>query len=427
MLKRQVGLLGAVGMGLGSILGTGVFVSIGLGAGVAGPSVVLSIMVAALLAMCNGLSSAQLAASHPVSGGTYEYGYRWLNPTLGFIAGWMFLCAKGASAATAALGCAGYFARFADLPVDRLFPFTALGVLLLTTMLVLIGLRRTNVVNTLLVTCTFIVLLIFIVACFPRSEVVGNREQLLQTFQLGNSKQAFAEACALMFVAFTGYGRIATLGEEVKAPERTIPRAIIVTLLISSVLYVAVAFVCVTNLDSQVLSEITISSAAPLEFVAEHTGHPQVAWIVSMGAVTAMVSVLLNLILGLSRVALAMGRRGDLPRQLSYVNEKTASPTIAVIFVSLVIGALVMIGNVKLTWSFSAFTVLIYYSLTNLAATRLTPAERLYSPLFAWCGLLGCMSLAFWVEPKAWVSGLVLIAVGLFLRRFLCWSSTSQD
>jgi APA family basic amino acid/polyamine antiporter len=107
-LRREVGVVGATMMGLGSIVGTGIFVSMGIAAGSAGPAVVLAIALSALIAVCNGLSSAQLAAAHPVSGGTYEYGYRWLHPSLGFLAGWMFVCAKTASAATAALGFSGY-------------------------------------------------------------------------------------------------------------------------------------------------------------------------------------------------------------------------------------------------------------------------------------------------------------------------------
>ena len=115
-LARVVGLWGAVWMGLGSILGTGVFVSLGIATGVVGSGVVLAVALAALVATANGLSSAQLAAAHPVSGGTYEYGHRLVNPVAGFTAGWMFLAAKSASAATAALGCAGYLLHTLGLP-----------------------------------------------------------------------------------------------------------------------------------------------------------------------------------------------------------------------------------------------------------------------------------------------------------------------
>ena len=150
-LRREVGLFGAVMMGLGSIVGTGVFVSIGLGAEIAGPAVVLAILVAAAVAGANGLSSAQLAASHPVSGGSYEYGYQYLNPALGFTAGWMFLCAKSASAATAALGFSGYLLNLfgVEQPVARIL--VAVAVVAILTAIILRGIRSSNRINTLIV------------------------------------------------------------------------------------------------------------------------------------------------------------------------------------------------------------------------------------------------------------------------------------
>ena len=168
-LQRRVSVFGAVMMGLGSIVGTGVFVSLGLGAGIAGSGVVLALVLAGALAACNGLSSAQLAAAHPVSGGTYEYGYRYLNPTLGFSAGWMFLAAKSASAATAALGFAGYVVHlhpswsegFASLPV-----VLAVCAVAALTWLVLTGLRRSSVFNIVIVSVTMLALVAFVGAGF---------------------------------------------------------------------------------------------------------------------------------------------------------------------------------------------------------------------------------------------------------------------
>ena len=153
-LKRVIGLPGAVMLGLGSIIGTGVFVSLGIGAGIAGPMVLPAIALAGLVALCNGLSSAQLAANHPVSGGTYEYGHRWLNPSLGFVAGWMFLCAKSASAATAALGFALHLAPDHSLPI-------ALATVGAVTALTLTGMQRSNTVNTLIVAAVLLTLFIF--------------------------------------------------------------------------------------------------------------------------------------------------------------------------------------------------------------------------------------------------------------------------
>ena len=170
-LRRDIGIGGAMMMGLGSIVGTGVFVSIAIATGIAGADVIFAITIAALVAICNGLSSAQLAANYPVSGGTYEYGYRLLPTSLGFIAGWMFLFAKSASAATAALGLSGYLLVIIGADQGQYGNFVsvtiALLVLLLLTVLTLIGIKRTNSINILIVSVTLISLVCFIVMGLP--------------------------------------------------------------------------------------------------------------------------------------------------------------------------------------------------------------------------------------------------------------------
>jgi APA family basic amino acid/polyamine antiporter len=412
-LARVVGVPGAVLMGLGSILGTGIFVSIGIAAGVAGPSVILAVAVAAVVATFNGLSSAQLAASHPVSGGTYEYGYRYLNPTLGFTAGWMFLSAKSASAATAALGFAGY-------ALNALGPWGSIARIVLAlvtvgllTVVVASGMRQSNRTNAVIVSLTLLALLAFVLAGIP-SALDGAPEHLTGFFEAeGNGASGLLHATALMFVAYTGYGRIATLGEEIREPRRSIPKAIVVTLLMTMGLYAAVAFVAVAAVGAPQVAEATRAAAAPLEVVARGFRVPGVAWLVAAGAVTAMLGVLLNLLLGLSRVLLAMSRRGDMPRGLARMAGEHASPRRAVVVAGVIIATLALTGSVKTTWSFSAFTVLVYYALTNLAALRLPAESRLYSQWVPASGLVSCLGLAFWVEPTIWFAGLVLIGVGL--------------
>jgi APA family basic amino acid/polyamine antiporter len=413
LLPRQVGTVGAVLMGLGSILGTGVFVSLSIAAGIAGPAVVLAVAIAALVALCNGLNSAQLAANHPVSGGTYEYGYRYLNPWLGFTAGWLFLLAKSASAATAALGFASYLlnslgwaGRGWQVPI-------ALFAVAVLTLIVLSGIQRSNRANVVIVCLTLLALGVFILAGLP--PLIGGGWQNFTPFFPGeNSIAAVLQASALIFVAYTGYGRIATLGEEVKKPERTIPRAIIVALLLTMLLYLAVAVVGVVA--GGTFLHGGSGNAAPLEATMRQLGVPGGAAILAIGAITAMLGVLLNLILGLSRVLLAMGRRGDMPALVAQLNRSGTSPSAAVLVMGSAIALLVLIGNVKTTWSFSAFTVLVYYAITNLAALRLPPQERLYPRWLAWVGLCTCIFLAFWVEVQIWLIGLGAIGLGLLWK-----------
>jgi APA family basic amino acid/polyamine antiporter len=416
-LQQQLGVFGATMMGLGSIVGTGVFVSIGIAAGIAGPAVILAVALAALVATCNGLSSAQLAASHPVSGGTYEYGYKYLNSWLGFTAGWMFLLAKSASAATAALGFSGYLLSALGLSRGYLIP-VALAAVLVFTLIVLGGIRRSNVANIAIVSVTLLALAFFVVAGFPSMSRANLTPFFAAAPNEGGALAALFHASALMFVAYTGYGRIATLGEEVREPRRTIPKAIILTLLVTMALYIAVAIIGVGAVGAGVLSGAAQGAngtqPAPLAVAARQFSLPFSSQILAIGAITAMLGVLLNLILGLSRVLLAMGRRRDMPGIFAHLNPSETTPVYAVVMMGVTVAGLVLIGNVKTTWSFSAFTVLIYYALTNLAALRMPSEERLYPAWIAGSGLVFCLFLAFWVEQQTWLLGLILIVLGLF-------------
>lgn len=397
-------------MGLGSIVGTGIFVSIGIAAGVAGPAVILAIALGALVAICNGLSSAQLAANHPVSGGSYEYGYEYLTPALGFTAGWMFLVAKSASAATAALGFAGYLLNLLQVDVSWVVPVALLAVITLTV-IVLGGIRRSNLANTVIVSVTLLALAFFVLACLPPAIAAGTTNF---TPFFTSSPASVLQASALMFVAYTGYGRIATMGEEARSPRQTIPKAMIICLIVTMVLYLTVATVSIGAVGTDVLSQATQQTqAAPLEVVIRQVTGAGGAVIVAIGAITAMLGVLLNLILGLSRVLLAMGRRRDMPRLFAKLNQAQTTPYWAVIAVSVLIAILTFTGNVKTTWSFSAFSVLIYYAITNFAALRLPSDAILFPRWVAWAGLVSCLFLAFWVEPSIWITGIGLIVAGL--------------
>ncbi len=412
-LKRELGVFGAVMMGLGSILGTGVFVSIGIASGIVGPAVIFAIAIAAGVALCNALNSAQLAANHAVSGGTYEYGYKYLNSWFGFTAGWTFLLAKSASAATAALGFGGYFLNLIGVNNSDLLVPLGLTAVVILTFIVLSGLRRSTITNTIIVSMTVVALGLFVIGGLP-TFVENSGENLTPFFSAdGNPVANLLQAAALMFVAYTGYGRIATLGEEVREPRRVIPTAIIVTMVVTMILYMSVAVIGVGAVGTDVLSGSAQPQAAPLEIAALTFNVPLVAQIAAIGAITAMLGVLLNLLLGLSRVLLAMGRRNDMPAVTARINENNATPYVAVIIIGTFIGLLVLIGNVQTTWSFSAFTVLIYYSITNLSSLQLKPEERLYPKWIGYVGLGACLFLAFWVPVQIWLVGLGLIGAGL--------------
>jgi APA family basic amino acid/polyamine antiporter len=225
-------------------------------------------------------------------------------------------------------------------------------------------------------------------------------------------------ASALMFVAYTGYGRIATLGEEVAEPRTTIPKAIILAMVFIVVLYLAVSLTALQIMGADSFGQTVDGEAAPLMMVAQALSVPVIGPVISVAAITAMLGVLLNLILGLSRVMLSMARRKDLPGLLAKVNADSKSPVNAVWATGIIIGLLVLSGDVVFTWSFSAFTVLIYYAITNLSAFVMPEGLRLYPRWIPAMGLFGCLFLAVWIEPQILVSGIALIVIGLLWHLF---------
>lgn len=410
-LSRSIRTPGAIFMGLGSIVGTGIFVSIAIATQISGNGVIIAIVIAAVLATLNGLSSAQLAAAHPVSGGTYEYGYRFLNSWFGFTAGWMFLVAKSASAATAVLGCIGYiFYALGYNSPSWLIVGAGLVLLVLMTGLVSGGISRSNRANTVIVGLTLAGLAAFITTGFLKN---GLPMQPVKDAFTDTSLSTILYGSALMFVAYTGYGRIATLGEEVAEPRKTIPKAIILAMILIVVLYLAVSLTALQILGAEAFGRTVDGEAAPLMIAAQALSVPVIGPVITFAAITAMLGVLLNLLLGLSRVMLGMARRKDLPHALSSIRQETKSPVAAVWGTALIISLLVLSGDVVFTWSFSAFTVLIYYAITNLSAFMLPSDLRLYPRVIPALGLFGCLFLAFWIEPAIWGSGLSILGIGL--------------
>lgn len=434
-------------MGLGSIIGTGVFVSIAIATDIAGSSVLIAIILAAFLALFNGLSSAQLAAAHPVSGGTYEYGYHFLNHWFGFTAGWTFLVAKSASAATAILGTVSYSFHMAGISPGPVTHLIAGYVLLLTvTLLVRGGIRQSDRANRWMVLITLIGLLLFAGAAWLTNglpttpfgdamrqmtgdvaSITGAGDATGAIGALGPNSTpdthntpgshntpvaSLFYATALMFVAYTGYGRIATLGEEVKNPQKTIPRAIITTMIVVVLLYLLITATVIQLMGAEAFAATLQGEAAPLVMASEILQISWIRWAVSIAAITAMTGVLLNLLLGLSRVLLSMARRSDMPTQFQTIHPSNGSPTKAVWGSFAIIAILLSTGSVQFTWSFSAVTVLIYYAITNLAALRLRGDERRFPAWISLAGLAGCLFLTLWVEAAIWIPAAGVVLAG---------------
>jgi APA family basic amino acid/polyamine antiporter len=411
-LRRDLRLIDAVTVGLGAIIGAGIFVVTGVAARVAGPAFIVGLLIAGVAATCNALSSAQLAAAYPHSGGTYEYGYRVLSPRLGFAAGWLFLVSKLAAGGTVALGFgASVAALWPGLPA-RVAAVTAAIVLTAANYL---GIKKAGRLNTAVVSVSVLVLVLFVAAGIP-------------AFQASNFTpfapagiRGVLEAAALLFFAYTGYARVATLGEEVHDPRKTIPRAIVIALATSIVLYVAVSVIAVGAIGAEAMGK----SASPLQAAAAAFPTKGMAQIVGVGAMTAMLGVLLSQVFAISRMVFAMSRKRDLPRALEHVHPVYAVPDRAVLLAGAIIVVVALVGTLKWVVAAATFTILVYYTITNLAALRMPIEKRLYPNWIPALGLAFCVVLAASQRPIMIGSGLALLAIGFGMRMALRRSQTS--
>lgn len=398
-LKRELGLAEAVAVGLGAIVGAGLFVVTGVAAGVAGPAFLIGLALAAGVAACNAMSSAQLAATFPQSGGTYEYGYRLLHPLLGFSAGWMFLASKLAAAGTVALGFAGYLGALLPFLPQRVSAVVAIVAL---TGVNYVGIKKAGRLNIAVVAITLLSLLYFVIAGVP-----AFRADNLLPFS-PNGWPGILESAALLFFAYTGYARLATLGDEVRSPRRTIPLAIMLSLGIAALLYGSVALVAVGAVGAPELA----ASSSPLQRAALSFGARGASRAVAVAATTAMLGVLLSQILGISRMLYAMAQRGDMPTALGHVHPRFSVPDRGILLTGAVAVLVALLGTLQAIVSAAAFTILVYYSITNIAALRLQPERRRYPQWVAIAGLAGCVALALSLQPVAVLSGAGLLVAG---------------
>lgn len=405
-LLRVLNLKDAVAVGLGAIIGAGIFVVTGVAAGVSGPAFLIGLIIAGVIAAFNGLSSAQLAAVYPHSGGTYEYGYRLLNPAFGFSAGWMFLLSKLSAAGVVAIGFGSYF--------YQLFPvappvFISLAAVIFLTAANYFGIKKAGMLNLVIVSLTLFSLIYLVFSGIP----FINKLNFEPFAPFGI--QGIAESAAILFFAFTGYARIATLAEEVKAPEKTIPRAVIITIITAIFLYAAVSVVAIGVIGTERMS----GSKSPLQVVAGSLSAPLINVIITIGAATAMLGVLLSQILGISRMMLAMGRRNDLPPVFQKIHARYRVPHIGIIFTGLIILLVTLAGNFEFIVRTATFTILLYYSITNISALKQPESEQIYGKIIPVSGLLGCLAMSVSLPIKVILSGIALLIIGFLLRFIL--------
>ena len=403
-LARRLGTGDALMVGLGAMIGAGVFAAFTPAAAAAGSGLLFGLAIAAAVAYCNAVSSAQLAAQYPTSGGTYIYGRERLGPSWGFVAGWGFVVGKTASCAAMALTFAAYAVDGAGW-VQRLVAVAA--VLVLTTVN-LLGITRTAALARVLVALTLLALLLLVVVIVWKQDSAGSQPSPWRELS-SSSPLGVLQSAGLLFFAFAGYARIATLGEEVRDPGRTIPRAILLALAITAAVYAAVAICLLITLGADGIA----ATPTPLVEAARAVDAAWLGPVVRAGAVVASLGALLALVTGVGRTSLAMARHGDLPRWLAGVDERHHVPHHAEIAVALVVVALVLTTDLRGAIGFSSFGVLVYYAVANAAAVTQSKEHRRRPRAVSIAGLVACLTLVGTLPTEAVVSGAVVLATGL--------------
>lgn len=391
-LDRRLGLVGSVAIGMSAMIGAGLFVVFPPAVEAAGDGLLLALGLAAIIAACNAFSSAQLASRYPVAGGTYVYGRERLGPFWGYIAGWAFVAGKLASCAAMAFAVGTYVwpehAR-------TLAVATVVGVIAIN----LLGVEKSASAAVVIVSIVVAVVTLAVVLLFagPRAADTSAGEA---------SAGGVLQAAALLFFAFAGYARLATLGEEVRNPARTIPRAIATSLVLVVALYAVVALALNYALGAKDLAD----SARPFVDALDAVGRSDVAPAIQALAAVAAGGALLSLALGVSRTMFAMARDGHLPRAVTLLSGSSRVPRAAELCAGALIIALVLLGDLSMSIAFSSFCVLLYYAVANAAAWTLPTAwpQRAIAAI----GFVGCIVLAFNLTMPTIGAGCTVVGIG---------------
>jgi basic amino acid/polyamine antiporter, APA family len=403
-LARRLNTADAVVIGLGSMIGAGVFAAFGPAARAAGAGLLIGLALAAAIAYCNATASARLAAVYPTSGGTYIYGRERLGPWWGFIAGWGFVVGKTASCAAMALTVAAYAVPGIAMWAQRL---VAVATVLSLTALNYRGITKTAMLARILLACTLIALTAVVVGI----AVARPDPSHLIDADAWSSATVYGvlQSAGLLFFAFAGYARIATMGEEVRDPANTIPRAIRIALAIAVAIYLIVAVAALLAAGPDRLAHAT----APLAEAVRAAGMPALVPVVTVGAALASMGALLALVAGLGRTVLAMARHRDLPGGLAAVHPRYHVPHHAEIALGVVVCVLVAAVDLREMIGFSSFGVLIYYAIANAAAYTLPASDGRRRRVLNVCGLTGCLLLVATLPWQSAVAGLIVFAVGI--------------
>jgi APA family basic amino acid/polyamine antiporter len=408
-LKRTLNLLDATSIGIGAIIGAGIFVVLGVAIGYAGPSVIFSIIIAGIVASFTAFSFAELGSAIPREGGAYTYTYELISPYAAFIVGCLWIFAQIVAGVAISLGFASYFVTvFPILPV-KIVAILAASVL---TSLNLVGIKQSTAVNNVLVIIKIAILALFI--SFGILQIHSQNYAQISP----NGLVGILQGAGFIFFAYLGFGRIATLGEEVKKPEKTLPLAILIALSVSVLLYVLTGLTATGLVNYRTLAQ----SASPIAVAAKATGNPNLVAAVSLGALVATASVLLTNLIGLSRVSYAMARNGQLPRTVARVSSRFGTPYISIAVMGALLVVLTTILDLRQSAAITSFALLTTHIVVNLCAIRLrkkmpnsTTFKMPLYPLVPLLGLGSCIILMFSLPQEAWIVAAIVVVISSIL------------
>jgi len=428
-----------VALGIGAIVGTGIYTLIGVGADKAGPAVLLSFVVAGVVCACAALAYAEMATMMPAAGSAYTYSYAALGETLAWIVGWSLILEYSLVVSTVAVGWSGYFVGFMQWAGIHIPPALAAGphaggiinlpAILITFAvagLLIAGTRESATLNAVLVVVKLIALAIFIALALPAFDSANLQPFMPYGFPKAMGadgvERGVMAAAAIIFFAFYGFDAISTAAEETKDPRRNLSIGIIGSMVGCTLIYVLVALAAVGAMNYTVFGK----SAEPLALILRELGHGPAAAVIGIAAVVALPTVLLAFFYGQSRIFFVMSRDGLLPRSLSMVNPKTGTPVTITVFTAILVAALAGVARLDEIAALANAGTLVAFIAVSVCLLVLRKREpgraRGFRTPLAWVvaplAILGCAYL-FWSLPQttqlyflAWnVFGVVLYVV----------------
>ncbi|MEM4704163.1 MAG: amino acid permease, partial [Candidatus Bathyarchaeia archaeon] len=391
----------AVSVSVGAIVGAGIFVVTGIVAGLAGSALPISMLIAALISLFTASSFAELTIWQPKEGSIYEYTYQLISPFAGFLTGWMWILSNTFAGTAVSLGFAYYLNTIIQIIEPK---YVAALACLSFTILNYYGIKESARLNNVLVIAKLAILALFVIVGANFINV-----QNYMPFTPLSTNVLYGAFYA--FFAYGGFARVAVVAEEIKDAKRNVPRAILFSLLISTMVYVLVGAVAVGLVGSSTLA----NSDSPLTEAIKITAQPATIYLISVGAILATASVLLTAIIGVSRMAYAMAKRKDLPELFSKVHPKHGTPHLAVWITGGAMTVMALFLDISGVVAMGTFALLFYYTLANICALRLKNQKRVHSRLIGVAGAVSCLLLltvALFVTPQTGVMGFAALAVG---------------